>query len=248
MIRSGASAISSAAMAPRTVILLPPSEGKVEGGAGAPWAPGTMALPDLDGMRKELLDLLPSAIGADVREAATMPAIERYSGVLYKELDAATIRGQAKRRLDRQVLIVSGLWGAVAPRDPIPYYKLKMAARVGDLGRLSGWWRPELTAALAPKVKGAVVWDLLPNEHAAALDWRDLAPQQRITLRFVAANGKTVSHWNKLLKGSVVRWLAETSSTVDDLADFDHPQGYRLDPSSSSLGADEAALVMRQGS
>jgi hypothetical protein len=39
-------------------------------------------------------------------------------------------------------LMGGGLWGVVAPRDPIPDYKLKMGASIGRLGKLSTWWRP----------------------------------------------------------------------------------------------------------
>lgn len=228
----------------RTVVLLPPSEGKAQGGRGEPWRPGTGSFPDLDDARGRVLTALgPTSTVAD---DPTLAAIERYTGVLYRELDAATLTPVGKRRLARQVLIVSGLWGLVGPRDPIPAYRLKMSARLDGFGRLSTWWRPQLTAALAPRVRGAVVWDLLPIEHAAAIDWHDLAPRRRVTVRFLDADGRTVSHWNKLLKGSIVRWLAETGATDPaDLAGFEHPQGYRFDPVSSQLGGTVATVVLR---
>jgi len=94
---------------------------------------------------------------------------------------------------------------------------------------------------------GAVVWDLLPNEHAAAIDWTELTPRRRVTVRFLDRSGRTVSHWNKLLKGSIVRWLLEGGfPDASDLADFDHPQGYRFDPAMSDLGADPAVVVLRE--
>lgn len=232
-------------MARRTVILIPPSESKANGGTGAPWAEATMEVAALDDHRCQLLDALGSAHPA-AREP-TMAAIERYTGVLYRELDAASLDAGARRRLRRNVLTVSGLWGLVAPTDPIPYYKLKMSARVEPLGRLSRWWRPAITDALADRTTGAVVWDLLPVEHAAAVDWSGLGPHRRVTVRFVDRHDKTVSHWNKLLKGSLVRWLAETGAADPALvADFDHPQRYRLDERSSTFGEVDVALVLRQ--
>ena len=42
----------------------------------------------------------------------------------------------------------------------------------------------------------------------------------------------TVNHWNKLLKGALVRYILETGA--DDpkaLAKFRHPEGYRYDRS-----------------
>ena len=135
--------------------------------------------------------------------------------------------------------------GVVAPGDPIPDYKLKMGAALPRLGRLATWWRPFVTAALAPEVADRVVWDLLPNEHRAA--WAPCvtpgdpdAPRRLISVRFhdevVGATGGgsrlvTVSHWNKLLKGALVRHvLAHQLVEVDDLAGFEHPLGYRYAP------------------
>jgi len=66
-------------------------------------------------------------------------------------------------------------------------------------------------------------------------------------VQFLDRNGRTVSHWNKLLKGSIVRWLAETGATDPrELIDFDHPQGYRLDEPASSFEGKHHQLVLRE--
>ena len=103
-----------------------------------------------------------------------------------------------------------------------------------------------ITEALAPFVEGRVVWDLLPGEHAAA--WAPAlpasgapgAPKALLTVRFLdeaaPAGGErrftTVSHWNKLLKGALVRHVLATQLTdPDGLTGFTHPEGYTYDPS-----------------
>ena len=51
----------------------------------------------------------------------------------------------------------------------------------------------------------------------------------------------TVSHWNNLLKGSLVRFIAE--SQVDDpsgLKGFKHPEGYVYKP---SLNVEDGSLI-----
>lgn len=234
-------------MSPRTLMLLPPSEGKSDGGGGSTWAPATMAI-DLDGQRSQLQDALQTLDGEHPDPSGpTRPAIERYSGVLYDELDAVTMSEAARQRLNDRVRIVSGRWGLVAPNDPIPFYKLKMSASVPPLGRLSTWWRPAITEVLTDLASDAIVWDLLPNEHAAAIDWRSVPVRHRVTIRFLDRNGRTVSHWNKLLKGSIVRWLVESGETDPAaLATFRHPRGYRLDADATVVDGDHTAFIMRE--
>jgi cytoplasmic iron level regulating protein YaaA (DUF328/UPF0246 family) len=188
-------------------------------------------------------DALEAATAANltVLTSSTRPAIERYTGVLYDALDAGSLSSTRRRRLDHQVRIFSGLWGVVAPDDLIPDYKLKMGASIGRIGKLATFWRAPVTAALAPLVGGRTVWNLLPNEHAAA--WKpDLAgvdaPSAVITVRFLDAvvrGGRTelvtVSHWNKLLKGALVRHVLATQlADPDGLVEFGHPLGYRYEP------------------
>ena len=167
--------------------------------------------------------------------------------MLYEELDPASLPIAQRRRLDAQVRIFSGLWGIVGPADPIPDYKLKMGATLPRLSRparrLSAWWRPAITAALAPEVADRVVWDLLPGEHRAA--WAPCvtvgdpdAVRRIVSVRFcdeVVRHGRselvTVSHWNKLLKGALVRHvLTHQLTEVEGLVEFDHPLGYRYAP------------------
>ena len=68
-----------------------------------------------------------------------------------------------------------------------------------------------------------------------------------MTVRFVDREGRTVSHWNKLLKGSLVRWiLSDQPAGPEALAAFEHPLGYRFDPAASTTEAGLTAAVLRQ--
>ncbi len=246
------------------LILLPPSEGKASGGTGPVWELGTMvgsALPTgaaLDTARAKVTaatvramkqskvkraallgvkgDALEAATATNlvVRSSATMPAIDRYTGVLYDALAASTLSARDRRRLNAQVRIFSGMWGIVGPDDPIPNYKLKMGARLDKLGRLSSMWKPHIDAALGLELAGRTVWNLLPNEHDAAWSGASIATAE-VSVRFLddvlrsgARQLVIVSHWNKLLKGALVRHvLANQLAEPDGLARFDHPLGYK---------------------
>ncbi len=268
---------------PTPLVLLPPSEGKAPGGDGPPWAPGGCVLPEVDGARRKVMAALAAAAKApeadraklfgvkgealaeatraakQVRRAPTMAAIERYSGVLYGALDAGSLSARDRKRLDAQVLVVSGLFGVVAPNDPIPPYKLKMGASLPSLGKLSTFWRPHLDAHLTPLTERRTVWNLLPNEHAAA--WSgptEGSGTTEVVVRFlddVVRGGQrrlvTVSHWNKLLKGALVRHvLAHQLHDPEGLADFRHPEGYvfRPDLTEVSGGRTTVSLVARRSS
>ena len=130
------------------------------------------------------------------------------------------------------MLILSGLWGAVAPADPIPDYKLKMGVSLPGVGKLSTMWRPDLSVRLAERAEGRRVWNLLPNEHADA--WRAPEGLAQCAVRFLGRRPDgsltAVSHWNKFLKGALVRFLlAHPGAGPDDLAGWDHPSGFRYD-------------------
>jgi uncharacterized protein len=227
------------------LVLIPPSEAKSGGGDGPSWRRGSMREAALDGHRSKVMSAARAA-GAVARGAATVPAMERYDGVLYRELAWSSLPAAVRRRGEQHVRIVSGLFGLVAPLDPIPHYRLKMSAALPETGRLSTWWRPRLAPVLADLAHDAVVWDLLPQEHSAACDWSAAAPLQRIQVRFLDEQGRTVSHWNKLLKGALVAWILDTSpSQAADLAQFEHPLGYRLDREASTMSGALASVVLR---
>ena len=270
------------AMATAPVILLPPSEGKADGGTGKALRIAGLSFNQLEGQRTtlraalgaamkgkepgraKLLGVKGTALAAAtaanlaVLSSPTMPAIERYTGVLYDALEVSSLSTRDRKRLSKQVLIFSGLWGVVRPDDLIPDYKLKMGATLAPVGKLSTWWREPLTAALASTVSGTVVWNLLPKEHDNA--WAPLAPAHSssapsaiFSVKFLdeekPVKGErsftTVNHWNKLLKGALVRFILETGA--DDpkaLSTFRHPEGYRYDRTLTETTASGTVVSM----
>jgi cytoplasmic iron level regulating protein YaaA (DUF328/UPF0246 family) len=256
------------------LILLPPSEGKAGGGDGPRWAAGSMAI-DLDRerravaralkaamhgsetSRRKLLDVSGAASLARATEsnskaltAPTMPAIERYAGVLYDALDHRSLSKPERRRLDATVVILSGLWGVVMPADPIPDYKLKMSGALPPMGKLSTWWREPLTERLLELAAKRPIWNLLPNQHAAA--WAPPADREQWSVRFLdrKPDGSlaSVSHENKSLKGALARYLVVNPTvTPADLRRWKHPSGYRYAASATETRNGVASIAMIRG-
>src|SRR6188472_4435654 len=108
------------------LLLLPPSEGKREGGDGPAWDPADGAFGTALGRRRiRVVSALRKARGGSaallgvggptleraravnrsLRGAPTMPAWQRYSGVVWDHLDPATLADRSP------IVVVSGLHG-----------------------------------------------------------------------------------------------------------------------------------------
>ncbi len=128
------------------LVLLPPSETKAIGGDGAPLDLDRLALPELNPVRAKLVDALvdlaadvPTSLAvlglserqeaevrrnAELRTAPTLPALDRYTGVLYDNLDLKTLTKAERARAERRLAVASALFGVVHGGDPIPAYRL----------------------------------------------------------------------------------------------------------------------------
>ncbi|MGB2922992.1 MAG: peroxide stress protein YaaA, partial [Mycobacterium sp.] len=115
------------------IVLLPPSETKRDGGDGPALSLDTLSSPALRPLRADLIgelvelaadrDASRRALGVSARQVAeidrnaalrtapTMPAIDRYTGVLYDALDVGSLRGAAVARSRARLAVVSALFG-----------------------------------------------------------------------------------------------------------------------------------------
>ena len=153
--------------------------------------------------------------------APTLPAWQRYTGVVWDHLDPATLDAVARRR----IVVLSGLLGLVTGNDPVPDYRLKMSANLAPLGKLSTWWRADLTEALKRSSRRRIVIDLLPQEHSAALNWDELAQSvQGISVKLIDPSGRPGGHFAKAAKGNLAR--AILTDGIEALDTWRHERFY----------------------
>jgi len=236
------------------VILLPPSEGKAPGGGGPGWTVGAGRFGDpLAATRTRVVNALKRARGGTAKQlgakgdllatakaanlaavgAPTLPAHERFTGVVWGHLDPPTLGASARRRAETGVLVVSALTGITAWDDPVPDFRLKLSASVPPVGNVAAFWRPVLSPVLNAWLEGHTVVDLLPLEHRAA--WVP-EPDRYDLIRpsLEHRNGKPAGHGGKAAKGLLARTLLATGD-AGSLADFD--------PAAQGLvGADDLVL------
>ena len=237
------------------LVLLPPSEGKAAPARGRPLDLDTLSLPDLAAPRREVLTALAELCRADpqraldvlglsarqadevardaeLEEAPTAPAASVYSGVLYQALGHHEASPAARRRLDRWVLVWSGLWGAVRLTDRIPAYRLAGSVALPPLGPLPAYWRPHLATALAPLVEGQVVLDLRSGTYASSWTGPGATTVVGRVVHEAAGTRTVASHFNKATKGRLVRALAEQGGrprTADQLVEAIRAAGFRVE-------------------
>ena len=218
------------------LIVLPPSETKSFGGDHPPLDWDSLSFPELNSVRKQIaadlvaLDDPFAVLGISDKLAAeveanqqlltspTVPAILRYTGVLYDALSAGTLPNEALQRL----AIGSALFGVVRAGDLIPHY------------RLSGGTKLPTRSSTTPTLKsrwGGLITEVLSSVDDLVVDLRSGTYQQlgrlktAITVRVesVQPDGsrKVVSHFNKHYKGELARVLAlseQDPTSIDEVA------------------------------
>jgi cytoplasmic iron level regulating protein YaaA (DUF328/UPF0246 family) len=236
------------------LIVLPPSETKRDGGEDAPLDLTGLSFPELTAPRRQALAALkalsrnlaaatgmlrlgPSSATEAARNrvvatSATMAAIDRYDGVLFDELDAASLPASPRTFAGRHLVIGSALFGLVGALDSIPAYRLSHDSRLPGttLGKI---WRPRLGAALA--AREGLILDLRSEGYAALGPTPDRADAFYLRVVTAGADGRkrALNHFNKKGKGAFARRLL--------LAEIDHPdvasllgwaaaEGIRLEP------------------
>ncbi|MFF2370187.1 YaaA family protein [Agromyces sp. NPDC058110] len=234
------------------LVLLPPSETKRAGGHGAPLDLSSLSFADLEPLRMQLADEL-VALSADEESAlralklgprlatevehnralwssATMPALDRFTGVLFDALDAETLDEGARAYAAQNVFVHSALFGLVGAMDPIPAYRLSHDSRVPGLP-LKRFWRDAIADRIA--AHDGLIIDLRSEAYA------ELGPAPvhaaSVFVRVVAVDEggrrRALNHFNKQAKGRFTRRLLETRpalGSVDELLDWAGSEGFEL--------------------
>jgi cytoplasmic iron level regulating protein YaaA (DUF328/UPF0246 family) len=223
------------------LLLLPPSETKRDGGVDEALDYGRLAYPRLSARRRAVvravtslardpeaaskaLKLGPTQAGEvtrnrKLRNAPTMAAIDRYTGVLFDALDSGTLTTGARARAHEIVRIQSSLLGPVAALDPIPAYRLSHDSRLPGLPLKAHW-----SAPVARELAGhsGLLLDLRSEGYAALgpAPKREDAYYLRVLTRTADGEARALNHFNKHAKGVFTRSLLLAADLPDDVHDL----------------------------
>jgi cytoplasmic iron level regulating protein YaaA (DUF328/UPF0246 family) len=164
-----------------------------------------------------------------VTTSPVMPALARYTGVLYEALDAPALSSESRAFAGDRVVIHSALFGLVLASDLIPAYRLSHNSRLPGVS-LSKLWREPIRELLA-STQGLVL-DLRSDSYAKL----GPAPQGawRIHVVSEADDGRrtALAHFNKKAKGLFARELilaGHDHEAVEPLLEWARTQGIRLE-------------------
>lgn len=226
-------------------ILLPPSETKTTPSQGEKIALSGLSNPTLEAPRRRLLEALTALCTSDpslalsvlgltpnqgaevVRNqtlwtAPTAPAWQVYTGVLYGQLDGATLTKGQLARLANQVWITSALFGFVGFTDRIPAYRLSGDTMIPGIGGLPRFWQEQLPTLLEAETD--LLIDLRSGTYIklaplpASVAERAVVP--RVLQKMPSGPPKLLTHFNKATKGQLVRAVAQYRGQVRTPQDF----------------------------
>ena len=219
------------------LVLLPPSETKRPGGRRTRLDLDRLALPQLTPQREAVIDALGAlsddpleaarvlkvsprqhgdiAANATLRTGPTLPAIDRYTGVVYDALDAGSLDPPARRWLGRHVLIHAAPFGPIGALDKIPAYRLGATATLPGLPPLRRLWAEAVTAAMLSSGESFVL-DLRSEAYVALGPLPAAIPSAYVRVVTAGEDGtvRALNHFNKATKGALVRTLAQNRPTI----------------------------------
>jgi uncharacterized protein len=233
------------------LILLPPSETKRDGGPdGSKLDLAALSFPSLTAPRKAALASLrdisktlaasTAALGLGptqrfeidrnraIRTSAVMPAIERYTGVLYDAIDVASLDVDARRFMGEHAVIHSALFGLIGADDPVPAYRFSHGTRLAGTS-VARLWRDANAAVLAERDE--LVLDLRSESYVHLGPAGPGAHFLRVVSVGPGGETRALNHFNKHGKGELVRALAlegENFASVDALLDWARGAGIDL--------------------
>ena len=196
---------------------------------------------------KKLMDLSPDlarlnrdrfkVFEAEPNQEAIRPAVHAFAGDTYIGLEASSLDKEELDWAQDHLRILSGLYGALRPRDAIQPYRLEMGSRLKTRrGKsLYDYWGTQISKALVAQA-GELGTETLINcasqEYFGAADTKALKLRVITPIFMEEKNGeaKIVSFFAKKARGSMARYIIQRRLTdPEGIKEFDSG-GYSYRP------------------
>jgi len=184
---------------------------------------------------------------ASLQPEKAMLAVETFDGEVYRALNVASLDSSKFEVLNRNLRILSGLYGILKPFDLIYPYRLEMGTKFSpkeDQKNLYEFWGDKVTKTLKKDLeKDEVIINLASSEYFKVIR-QNLLKNRIITPIFKEfKNGQytTVMMYAKHARGAMTRYLIENQlEDIEELKLYD-VDGYQYNDLQST--ADEWVFI-----
>jgi uncharacterized protein len=168
------------------------------------------------------------------------PAAFLFTGEVYKGLDAESLSPKELEKAQKDLRILSGMYGLLKPMDLIHPYRLEMGTRLEIKEGITGlyqFWGDKLTKSLLKETeKGEAIINLASAEYNRAILWKKVKNPVVTPVFKEFKNGeyKVIMIFAKHARGAMARYIIQNELTnVEDLKGY-NVDGYSFDEKQSS--------------
>ncbi|PID30061.1 MAG: hypothetical protein CR982_01710 [Candidatus Cloacimonadota bacterium] len=163
-------------------------------------------------------------------QAKSYPAIESYTGTVYKEIKFNDYNDDQLIYLENNLKIMSALYGVVSPFDGIKPYRLDMNMKIMEQSLYKFWADYIGRESFTEKVDELII-DLASSEFSKMLKFDKISIDFK---QFVDGKYKSVAVYSKMARGKMTNYLIENMvENIDDIKKFDL-DGYSFNEELSS--------------
>lgn len=171
----------------------------------------------------------------------SLPSSFAFAGPVFQNLDAFSLNEQQLKRAQKQLRIISGLYGILRPLDLMQNYRLEMGTKLSfeNYKSLYDFWGDRLVENLMQEFaedEDKSLINLASNEYFKAI----AGIKKRIRVidiefkQLKAGKYKTVVIYTKMARGQMARHIIENQlETPESIKSFDW-QGYEFNPTLSN--------------
>ena len=167
------------------------------------------------------------------------PAVFAFNGDTYSGLDIKSFKTLELKRAQKQLRILSGLYGILRPLDLIQPYRLEMGTKLKfeSYKNLYDFWGNDVTQALNAELKNdELVVNCASNEYFQVIKPKELKGKLVTPVFKENKNGelKIISFNAKKARGMMARYIIKNNiKDIEGIKKFDL-DGYSFDPNNNA--------------
>ncbi len=148
-------------------------------------------------------------LNKNIENSQVLPAIERYSWVMYNAIDYKWMSALGKKYFEENFIILSGMYWLVRPLDKIWNYKLPIETK----WLYNFWW--DSISEYLDGLNADYIVDMLPWSYAKMINFKKLKTKV-IRVNFLHTKDwelKKITHGVKKVKGEYIKNICEHGFT-----------------------------------